>query len=145
MERATTFFMSDSKSALAPASSIVATPTGSRRFITTVLGNKGENRHRRYTPAVTSVEEWTKEDTGVGAAMAAGSHAEKGTWALFVNAAKASKAARPNSREAHDAPSRTKGPQDTEEEHRANLRRIKQSPTRLERAVISPALRDLFL
>jgi hypothetical protein len=29
-------------------------------------------------PAVTRVEEWTKEDTGVGAAIAAGNHAENG-------------------------------------------------------------------
>lgn len=37
-----------------------------------------------YTPAVTRVDEWTREDTGVGAAIAAGNHAEKGIWALFV-------------------------------------------------------------
>ena len=36
------------------------------------------------TPAVTKVEEWTKADTGVGAAMAIGSQALKGIWALFV-------------------------------------------------------------
>jgi hypothetical protein len=36
------------------------------------------NRNKRYTPAVTKVEECTREDTGVGAAMAAGNHAEKG-------------------------------------------------------------------
>jgi hypothetical protein len=30
------------------------------------------------------VEEWTKAETGVGAAMAAGSQAEKGIWALLV-------------------------------------------------------------
>jgi len=35
---------------------------------------------------VTKVEEWTKEETGVGAAIAAGSHAEKGTSALFATA-----------------------------------------------------------
>lgn len=44
-------------------------------------------RINRYTPAVTNVEEWTKEETGVGAAIAAGSQAEKGIWALFVEAA----------------------------------------------------------
>jgi len=32
-----------------------------------------------YKPAVTKVEEWTKEDTGVGAAMAAGSQLLNGT------------------------------------------------------------------
>jgi len=35
-------------------------------------------RISKYTPAVTRVEEWTSADTGVGAAMAAGSHAENG-------------------------------------------------------------------
>lgn len=38
-------------------------------------------------PAVTRVEECTKDDTGVGAAMAAGSQALKGIWALLVQAA----------------------------------------------------------
>lgn len=33
------------------------------------------------------MEECTREETGVGAAIAAGSQAEKGTWALFVLAA----------------------------------------------------------
>jgi hypothetical protein len=33
---------------------------------------------------VTKVEEWTNAETGVGAAMAAGNHAENGTWALLV-------------------------------------------------------------
>ena len=40
------------------------------------------------TPAVTNVEEWTKALTGVGAAIAAGSHLEKGIWALLVIAAR---------------------------------------------------------
>jgi len=44
-------------------------------------------RNIRYTPAVTKVDEWTKDDTGVGAAIAAGSHALKGNWALFVKEA----------------------------------------------------------
>lgn len=39
-------------------------------------------------PAVTKVDECTRAETGVGAAMAAGSHALNGTWALFVIAAK---------------------------------------------------------
>lgn len=42
---------------------------------------------RRNTPAVTRVEECTSADTGVGAAIAAGSQAEKGICALFVIAA----------------------------------------------------------
>lgn len=44
------------------------------------------NRISRNTPAVTSVDEWTSADTGVGAAIAAGSQEEKGIWALFVQA-----------------------------------------------------------
>ena len=35
-------------------------------------------RINKYTPAVTKVEEWTKAETGVGAAIAAGNHAENG-------------------------------------------------------------------
>lgn len=37
---------------------------------------------------MTRVDECTKADTGVGAAIAAGSHAENGIWALLVIAAK---------------------------------------------------------
>jgi hypothetical protein len=37
-----------------------------------------EKRINRYTPAVTKVEECTKAETGVGAAIAAGNQAEKG-------------------------------------------------------------------
>ena len=33
---------------------------------------------------MTRVDEWTKADTGVGAAIAAGSQALNGIWALFV-------------------------------------------------------------
>lgn len=44
------------------------------------------NRISRNTPAVTSVDEWTSAETGVGAAIAAGSQEEKGIWALFVQA-----------------------------------------------------------
>jgi hypothetical protein len=45
------------------------------------------NRISRYTPAVTRVDECTRAETGVGAAIAAGNHAENGIWALFVQAA----------------------------------------------------------
>lgn len=44
-------------------------------------------RSIRNTPAVTRVEECTKAEMGVGAAIAIGSHAEKGNWALFEQAA----------------------------------------------------------
>ena len=36
---------------------------------------------------MTSVDECTRAETGVGAAIAAGSQLEKGIWALFVSAA----------------------------------------------------------
>ena len=36
------------------------------------------------TPAVTRVEEWTKAETGVGAAIAAGNQDLKGNWADLV-------------------------------------------------------------
>ena len=39
-------------------------------------------------PAVTRVDEWTRALTGVGAAIAAGSQAEKGSWALLVKLAR---------------------------------------------------------
>lgn len=41
----------------------------------------------RKTPAVTSVEECTNAEIGVGAAIAAGNHAENGNCALFDDAA----------------------------------------------------------
>lgn len=46
------------------------------------------NFKNRYTPAVTRVEECTIAEIGVGADIAAGSHDERGTWALLVEAAK---------------------------------------------------------
>jgi len=55
--------------------------------IIVVYLNIGETRIKTYTPAVTKVEECTKADTGVGAAIAAGSQALKGTCALLVLAA----------------------------------------------------------
>lgn len=45
---------------------------------------KGYSRINMNTPAVTRVDECTRADTGVGAAIASGSHALKGSWALLV-------------------------------------------------------------
>lgn len=42
------------------------------------------NFSHRIIPAVTKVDEWTKLEIGVGAAIAAGSHAIMGYWALFL-------------------------------------------------------------
>ena len=44
----------------------------------------GWNRTNKKTPAVTSVDEWTNAETGVGAAIAAGNQLENGIWALLV-------------------------------------------------------------
>lgn len=46
-------------------------------FIIFIL-NKKLKRDNKYTPAVTKVEECTKDETGVGAAIAAGNQAENG-------------------------------------------------------------------
>lgn len=45
------------------------------------------NRIIKNTPAVTKVDEWTKAEIGVGAAIAAGNQAENGNWALLVQEA----------------------------------------------------------
>jgi len=80
---ATTFLRSVSKQADTPANTIV---TMQINLITLIFKNIILKRINTYTPAVTRVEEWTKEDTGVGAAIAAGNQAENGSWALFVAA-----------------------------------------------------------
>jgi hypothetical protein len=87
VDRAIIFFKSNSKFATKPDINIVIVDTVKRKVFD--LNSKvSENRINKYTPAVTRVEECTKAETGVGAAIAAGSHAEKGTCALFVIAAK---------------------------------------------------------
>ena len=40
----------------------------------------------RYTPAVTMVAAWMRADTGVGPAMASGSHTNSGSWAVLPQA-----------------------------------------------------------
>jgi hypothetical protein len=64
---------------------IVRTAINSNMTLKTlkVLRN-GKNRIIRKIPAVTRVEECTRAETGVGAAIAAGSQAENGIWALLV-------------------------------------------------------------
>lgn len=95
-------------------------------------------------PAVTRVDECTKADTGVGAAIAAGSQALKGSCALLVLAAtKINKTTRlfglnieADSNGKDKEGQILRPPKDT---------RIKPSPTRLEIPVNKPALRDLVL
>lgn len=83
VDKAIIFFRSYSKKATNPDINIVNEEIiNNMKFI--LLLENSENRIKRYTPAVTRVEEWTKAETGVGAAIAAGSQAEKGIWALLV-------------------------------------------------------------
>lgn len=82
------------------------------------------------------MEEWTKEETGVGAAIAAGNQAEKGTWALLVIAASAISTTilppKPGMAGCHKnlVPSSL---------NMAMANKISTSPIRLVRAVIRPA------
>ena len=87
------------------------------------------------------MEEWTKADTGVGAAIAAGSQAEKGIWALLVKLASTRASARGKlalSRlsRALQAPLRLRV---------ATPTTTPTSPTRLLRAGSKAALEDLVL
>jgi hypothetical protein len=75
VERATIFFISVSVKAENLAINIVNMPINNKNSLKEIIGLK---RIIKYTPAVTKVEECTKADTGVGAAIAAGSHDEKG-------------------------------------------------------------------
>lgn len=88
VDKAITFFKSFSKLAPSPAINRVRTEINNKVLRKAFeVDRNGKNRITRNTPAVTRVDEWTKAETGVGAAMAAGSHLEKGIWALFVIAA----------------------------------------------------------
>lgn len=103
-----------------------------------------EKRINKYTPAVTKVEEWTSAETGVGAAIAAGSQAEKGIWALLVIAA--NKTRRGTQFLNSDLLKRAqilklKSPIDT---NQAIESKIQTSPTRLDNTVIIPALLDFL-
>lgn len=85
VERAITFFMSISVIADNPAISIVREAIISRKELKNCNWfKKGKKRIKRKIPPVTSVDEWTKAETGVGASIAAGSQLEKGIWALLV-------------------------------------------------------------
>ena len=86
VDKAITFFISISSIAAQPAINIVNAPITINTVDILVPTNKIFIRIKRYTPAVTRVDEWTKAETGVGAAIAAGNHAEKGICALFVQA-----------------------------------------------------------
>lgn len=108
------------------------------------ISSKKENRIRRYTPAVTKVDEWTRADTGVGAAMAAGSQAEKGIWALLVMAATIISVG------SHKLSDRIESKfhiiilKSPTIENQAIDKRIHTSPTRLVNTVNIPALLDFL-
>src|SRR5213083_368694 len=62
----------------------VTTPTTATTVGATLDASKmAWARTTRYTPAVTMVAAWIRADTGVGPAMASGSHTYSGTWADF--------------------------------------------------------------
>ena len=90
---------------------------------------------------MTRVDEWTRADTGVGAAMAAGSQAEKGIWALLV---KAPNATAPTAHLERGL-SLNKGCQEPLRLTQAIATTIHTSPTRFLRAVRRAALADLVL
>jgi len=95
-------------------------------------------------PAVTKVEEWTRADTGVGAAIAAGSQEEKGIWALLVQADKIriEMASALNGKDCSEKKVNLHDPKE------ANIPTVMSRPTSPKRfviAVIIPALYDLGL
>lgn len=88
VDRAMIFFISISDIAIIPAMSMVTVAVRSKHLLNIGdLAKVGEKRISKNTPAVTRVDECTNAETGVGAAIAAGSQAENGIWALFVIAA----------------------------------------------------------
>ena len=89
---------------------------------------------------MTRVDECTKADTGVGAAIAAGSHLENGSWALFVIAAR--RILTPKMFEYGDS-HESKMFQCDVLRYQPILINKRTSPIRLVRAVIMPAAKDL--
>jgi hypothetical protein len=100
----------------------------------------GKNRIKRKIPPVTSVEEWTKAETGVGASIAAGSQLEKGIWALFVIPAIVREIIIIGDKSFIHTLVIIQFPFCKSQ---AILTRIKTSPIRLVRAVYIPAAKDL--
>lgn len=94
VDKATIFFKSDSINADSPAYREV------NRLVTSIkYANEEEDKIDvfwiiRKSPAVTRVDEWTNDEIGVGAAIAAGSQGENGNNADFVDKAMKSKKGR---------------------------------------------------
>jgi len=91
------------------------------------------NRSNNQIPAVTKVELCTKALTGVGAAMAAGSHLANGHCALLVKDTSASPVSKTN-------PLSTNNPQDALNIQYAIVINNRASPSRLVNKVRSPPL-----
>ena len=95
---------------------------------------------------MTKVEEWTKAETGVGAAIAAGSQAENGIWALFVIAA--SITVRETTSKSDKGEETWPQQKKLESPVTANhpiKNKIQISPTRFLKTVSIPALLDFFV
>jgi len=90
------------------------------------------------------VDEWTSADTGVGAAIAAGNHAENGIWALLVQADRV-KIIMISGLYTSLKSLINKKVQSPDETNSPIVSRIPTSPKRFVKAVIIPALYDLFL
>ena len=80
VERAIIFFISVSITAAVLAIRVVKVAILNARKDGVIIELK---RIRINTPAVTKVEEWTREETGVGAAIAAGNQAQKWNLCTF--------------------------------------------------------------
>jgi len=101
-------------------------------------------RRTKYTPAVTNVDECTRAETGVGAAIAAGSQALKGTCALLVTPAKIKNLHAHQHISAPYLPTKTLLPLGALITLN-KLMRIILSPTRFIIPVINPAPREVLL
>jgi len=136
VDKAITFFISHSAIAANPAVHAVIAAANSKIYSRAGTNfSEGKNRIKIKIPAVTRVEEWTRAETGVGAAIAAGSHLIKGNCALLVIAATINIDAI-NKCEGVDQGN--KGTQ-CEFKHHAIVKRINKSPNRLVIAVIKAA------
>lgn len=141
VDRAMIFLRSVSIIADSPAVTLVRHAVSKRRNLYSLkVLRRGWKRMRRKIPAVTSVDEWTSAETGVGAAMAAGSQLEKGICALFVIPASVSIVAIRGVRGVWDMFIINQCPWLRQQ---AMVRRIITSPMRFLSAVIILAPRDL--
>src|SRR5262245_551784 len=82
VEYASTFFRSVCATAMNAAASAVSMPTVATTISAVVdAAYRNDSRTTMYTPAVTIVAAWISADTGVGPAIASGSHTNSGSWA----------------------------------------------------------------